>query len=90
MGWSTETIFNPIKISILKIGIFFLWNWGEKNFFKIGKYNVAKNAEYDSAWCADHKKVFFSPIKKSIFKIEIFTSEIEKKKLSLKLENRIG
>ena len=51
---------------------------------------VAKNAEYDSAWYAVHEKVFFSLIKKSNFKIKIFTSEIEVKKLSLKLENRIG
>ena len=51
---------------------------------------VAKNAEYESAWYADHEKVFISLMKKSMFKIEIFSSEIEVKKLSLKLENRIG
>ena len=35
-------------------------------------------------------KTIFEHIKKSIFNTEIFWSEIEVKKISLKLENRIG
>ena len=36
------------------------------------------------------RKTIFYHIKKSIFDIGIFPSEIEVKKISLKLENRIG
>ena len=51
---------------------------------------MAKNVEYDWLLCGDLEKLYFSPIKKSIFNIEIFSSEIEVEKISLKLENRIG
>ena len=51
---------------------------------------MAKNAEYDSAWCANNEKTIFEPIENSVLKIEIFWPEIEEKKISLKLENWIG
>ena len=35
-------------------------------------------------------KNYILPIKRLIFIIEIFSSEIERKKISLKLENKIG
>ena len=35
-------------------------------------------------------KTIFEPFKKSIFKMEIFSSEIEGKNISLKLENRFA
>ena len=59
----------------------FLWNW---------KIELAKNAEYDSAWCADHEKVFFSASKNQFLRSKFLPLKIEVKKLSLKLENRIG
>ena len=49
---------------------------------------MSKNGEYDRAWGADHEKECFSSLKKSIFEIEIFRSESEEKKMSLKLENK--
>ena len=61
-----------------------------KNLFKIGKYNLVKTVEYDSASCADHEKLYSCPWKKSIVKIDIFSSEIVVKKESLKLENTVG
>ena len=38
------------EIEVKKI----FWNW---------KIELAKNAEYDSAWFTDHKKLYFSPSK---------------------------
>ena len=60
--WLRKTIFEPTKKSIFKIEIFwseievkkFLWNW---------KIEFATNAEYDTAWSADHEKLYLSPSK---------------------------
>ena len=30
-----------------------------KKFLQSWKIELAKNVEYDSAWCADHKKLYF-------------------------------
>ena len=40
---------------------------------------MAKNAEYDSAWCAHDEELYLSPSKKNL-KIENYWSEIELKK----------
>ena len=68
---------------------FLIRNWGLKNFFEIGKWNWPnmQNITQRDALIA---KTIFEHIKKSIFNIEIFWSEIEVKKITLKLENRIG
>ena len=81
--------FSPSKNQFLR-SKFFRHKLRWKNLFKIGKYNLVKTVEYDSASCADHEKLYFCPWKKSIVKIDIFSSEIEVKKESLKLENTVG
>ena len=53
------------------------------------KKELAKNADYDWAWCADHEKLDLNH-QKINFLERNFSSEIEVKKISLKLENRIG
>ena len=60
-----------------------------KKFLQIWKIELAKNVEYDSAWCAEHEKRYFNPSKNSILKIQISSLEIDLKKISLKLEYRI-
>ena len=62
MRWSRKTIFEPIKKSNFKIEIFwseievkkFLWNW---------KIEMAENAEYDAAWCANDEELYLSQSK---------------------------
>ena len=79
MRWSQETIFKPIKKSNFKIEIFwseievkkFLWNW---------KIEMAKNAEYDSAWCANHEKLYLSPSKNQILRWKFFGRKLRWKK----------
>ena len=51
---------------------------------------LTKNAEYDSARCADHEKVYISPLKSQFLRSKFFSSQIEFKKISLKLVIRIG
>ena len=84
-----KVYFSPSKDQFLS-SKFFRHKLRWKNLFKIGKYNLVKNVEYDSASCADHEKLYFCLWKKSIFKIDIFSSEIEVKKEFLKLENTVG
>ena len=71
IGWFGKTIFEAIKKSILKIEIFwseievkkFLWNW---------KIELAKNAEYDSSWCANQEKLYMSPSKNQFLRSKFF------------------
>ena len=50
---------------------------------------MAKNAEYDSAWCANHEKLYLSPLKNQILRSKFFGQK-SRLKNSLKLVNRIG
>ena len=51
---------------------------------------MAKNAIYGSAWSADHEKMSIGALKIQFSRFKIFSSDIEVKKISLKLESRIG
>ena len=42
---------------------FLVRNSGEKKFPLNWKIELATNAEYDSAWSADHEKLYLSPSK---------------------------
>ena len=50
----------------------------------------AKNAEYDSARCADHEKVYISLLKNQFLWSKFFRHKKSLKKVSLKLQIRIG
>ena len=43
---------------------FFLRNWRKKKFRYNWKKELAKNVEYDSAWCAEYEKRYFATSKK--------------------------
>ena len=43
---------------------FFLRNWRKKKFRYNWKKELAKNVEYDSAWCAEYEKRYFTTSKK--------------------------
>ena len=79
----------PIKKSVLNIEIFSCGNLGEKNFFDIRNLICLKMRNITQR-DAQITKNYILADKKSIFNIEIFSSVIEVKKLSLKLENIIG
>ena len=49
----------------------FLWNW---------KIELAKDAGYDSAWSADHEKVYFSPSKNQFLRSKFFRQKLRLKK----------
>ena len=51
-----------------------------KNFFKAGKYNLAKNAENVSAWCADHEKLYFSPAENPFLRSKFYRKKLRWKK----------
>ena len=79
--WANQKINFEIKIF-----------WSEIEVKKISlklKIELAKNAEYDSAWCANHAKLYMSPWKNR-FLDRNFLVRNRGKKISLKLENRIG
>ena len=79
--WANQKINFEIKIFWSEIEVKkFLWNW---------KIEFAEIAEYDSAWCANHEKLYMSPWK-SRFLDRNFLVRNWGKKISLKLENRIG
>ena len=62
-----KSIFEPIKKSNFTIEI--LWSEIEvKKFFWNWKIEFAKIAEYDSAWCANHEKLYLSPSKNQILR----------------------
>ena len=50
----------------------FLWNW---------KIELVKNAEYDSAWSADHEKLYLSPSKNQFLRSKFFGQKLRLKKL---------
>ena len=64
-------------------------NWGQKNFFEIGKSKWPKMQNMTQRDALITKNYIWA-YKKKNFKIVIFWSEIEVKKISLKLGNRIG
>ena len=68
---------------------FLVRNRGEKNFLEIGKLNWLKMQDITKRDPLITKNYIWA-LKKKNFKIVIFWSEIEMKKISLKLENRIG
>ena len=41
---------------------------------------LAKNAEYDSAWCADPEKVYFSPLENQFLTLKFFRHKLRWKK----------
>ena len=41
---------------------------------------MAKNAEYDSAWCANHEKLYLSPSKNQFIRAKFFVQKLRKKK----------
>ena len=49
----------------------FLWNW---------EIELAKNAEYDSAWCANHEKLYLSPSKNQFLRTKFFGQKLRWKK----------
>ena len=49
----------------------FLWNW---------KIELATNAEYDSAWSADHKKQYLRPSKNQFLRWKFFGRKLKWKK----------
>ena len=49
----------------------FLWNW---------KIELAKNAEYDSGWCANHEKLYLGPSKNQILRSKFFGQKLRLKK----------
>ena len=49
----------------------FLWNW---------EIELAKNAEYDSAWCAIHEKLYLSTSKKQILRSKSLGQKLKWKK----------
>ena len=51
---------------------------------------MAKNAEYDSAWCADHETESISPSKNQFLRSKFLCQTDWGEKISLKLENIIG
>ena len=51
---------------------------------------LAKNPVYDSARCADHEKVYINPLKNQFLRSNFFFRNLVWKKVSLKLETRIG
>ena len=63
----------------LKIEIFrsevkvkkFLWNW---------EIELAKNVEYDSAWCANQEKLYLSPSKNQFLRSKFFRQKFRWKK----------
>ena len=44
------------------------------------KIEMAKKAEYDWAWCADHEKLYFNPWKNQILWSEFFLQKLRWKK----------
>ena len=49
----------------------FLWNWTIK---------LAKNAKYDSAWCANQEKLYFSISKNQFLRSKFFGQKLRLKK----------
>ena len=49
----------------------FPWNW---------KIEFAKNPEYDSAWCANLKKLYLSPSKNQFLRSKFFGAKLRLKK----------
>ena len=41
---------------------------------------MAKNAEYDSAWCADHEKVYINPFENQVLRSKFFRHKFRWKK----------
>ena len=45
----------------------FLWNW---------EIELAKNVEYDSAWCANQEKLYLSPSKNQFLRSKFFRQKL--------------
>ena len=60
----------------------------KKNSLKC-KIELAKNAQYDSAWCADYEKLYLSQLKNQFLTYKFFVRNLGEKNF-FKLENRIG
>ena len=62
--WAHQKIKFKIEIFWSEIEVKkFLWNW---------KIELAKIAEYDSLWCANHEKQYLSPSKNQILRSKFF------------------
>ena len=48
---------------------------------------LAKNAEYDSARCADHEKVYISPLGNQFLRSKFFRQKLSLKKNFFKIGN---
>ena len=51
---------------------------------------LAKNAQYDTARCADHEKVYISTLKNQFLRSRFFRQKLSLKKNFFKIEIRIG
>ena len=77
--WSQKTTFEPIKNKFSRSKFFgqklrwkkFIWNW---------KIEFPKNIEYDSAWCANRKKLYLSPSKNQFLRWKFFCQKFGWKK----------
>ena len=70
--WALQKInFKDRNFFVGNCGKKFLWNW---------KIELAKNAEYDSAWCAIHEKLYLSPSKNQILRSKFFGQKLRWKK----------
>ena len=62
MRWSRKSIYYQIKNSIFKIEIFSSEIEVKKISSKLGN-RIGYTAGYDWAWCAEHEKLYFNPLK---------------------------
>ena len=75
MRQSRKTRFEPIKKKILRSKFFgqkLKWKKCPSNW----KIELAKNAEYDSAWCANHEKLYLSPSKNQFLRTKFFGQKL--------------
>ena len=87
MRYSRKTIFEPIKKTNFKI-VFFGQKLKWKKCPLNWKIELTRNAEYDSAWCANHEKLYLSPLKNQILRSKFFGQKLRWKKFpgNLKIE----
>ena len=55
---------------------FLVRNWREKKFPWNWKIELATNAEYDSAWCANHEKLYLRKSKNQFLRSKFFCQKL--------------